>query len=81
MARPSGNPLAVAAGRATLHELDESAYDKLEALGARLQDGLERAARAAGQALICQRQGSLACVYFAREPVTNLQAVTDSNRE
>ena len=41
----SGNPLAMAAGIVTLRTLLQSgAYDKLEALGARLQEGLERVA-------------------------------------
>src|SRR5688572_28360068 len=39
----SGNPLSVAAGLATLERLSRADYDRLEALGARLQKGLERA--------------------------------------
>jgi glutamate-1-semialdehyde 2,1-aminomutase len=43
----SGNPLAMAAGLATLAHLDDSAYARLEALGARLAARLEAAASAA----------------------------------
>src|SRR5438034_7801912 len=47
----SGNPLAVAAGLATLRRLQkESPYDKLELLGARLERGLAHAAAGAGVA-------------------------------
>src|SRR5580700_10292739 len=38
----SGNPVAVSAGLATLERLDDALYARLEALGARLQEGLER---------------------------------------
>jgi glutamate-1-semialdehyde 2,1-aminomutase len=40
----SGNPLAVAAGLATLELLDESAYARLEAITERLAEGLREAA-------------------------------------
>ena len=38
----SGNPLAVAAGLATLHHLDERAYTRLAAITGQLADGLRR---------------------------------------
>ncbi len=41
----SGNPIAVNAGLTTLSLLDHSSYERLEALGSRLQTGLERALR------------------------------------
>ena len=41
----SGNPVAVSAGLATLERLDDALYARLEALGARLEDGLVRGAR------------------------------------
>src|ERR1700761_2466550 len=45
----SGNPLATAAGIATLKELrDDPPYELLETLGARLEEGLATAAREAG---------------------------------
>jgi glutamate-1-semialdehyde 2,1-aminomutase len=62
----SGNPLAMAAGRATLDTLSrqEGAYDRLEALGARLQSGLERAAARAGVQLAVSRAGSALTPFF-----------------
>src|SRR5713101_1240843 len=45
----SGNPLAMAAGLATLQELRENPpYARLEQLGKKLVDGLSEAARTAG---------------------------------
>ncbi|HEY4011852.1 MAG TPA: glutamate-1-semialdehyde 2,1-aminomutase [Polyangiaceae bacterium] len=65
----SGNPLAIAAGLATLSQLDASLYDRLEALGARLEAGLARAvARASAKACV-QRVGSMLTLFFAGGPV------------
>src|SRR5262249_31877266 len=56
----SGNPLAMAAGLATLRVLrDEPPYDRLEALAARLTEGLDRAATDAGVPHAVQRVGSM----------------------
>ena len=55
----SGNPLAMAAGTATLRELGSATYERLEVAGGRLADGLEAAARAAGVPARVPRVGSL----------------------
>jgi glutamate-1-semialdehyde 2,1-aminomutase len=71
----SGNPVAVSAGLATLDRLDDSLYARLEALGARLEEGLERAAArqvggSAGTARLCvQRIGSMITLFFTPGPV------------
>lgn len=64
----SGNPLAVAAGLATLHLLEAAPpYEKLERLGARLEQGLSRAL---GSRRGCvQRVGSLLTLFFGVERV------------
>jgi len=68
----SGNPLAMAAGLATLRKLrDESVYDELERKSARLGQGLEEAARAAGLAACVTRVGSMVCVFFTPGPVVD----------
>jgi glutamate-1-semialdehyde 2,1-aminomutase len=54
----SGNPLAMAAGIATLDRLDERAYERLDIAGRRFADGL----RAPG--LSVQRVGSLLTPFF-----------------
>jgi glutamate-1-semialdehyde 2,1-aminomutase len=71
----SGNPLAMAAGCATLDALTAAAgYDRLEALGARLQAGLRDAASAAGVDLTVNRVGSMLTPFFCRGPVTDLRS-------
>jgi glutamate-1-semialdehyde 2,1-aminomutase len=61
----SGNPLAVAAGLAMLQRLQkEMPYDKLEALGARLENGLSRAAADAGVPVQLNRVGSMFTLFF-----------------
>jgi glutamate-1-semialdehyde 2,1-aminomutase len=65
----SGNPVAVAAGIATLGGLNAAVYDRLEALGARLERGIRgNLARRAlpGQ---FQRAGSMATLFFTDRPV------------
>jgi glutamate-1-semialdehyde 2,1-aminomutase len=65
----SGNPMAMAAGYATLRLLTGQAYEKLEALSAALADGLAREAAAAGVAVQVNRVGSMLTVFFAEGPV------------
>jgi glutamate-1-semialdehyde 2,1-aminomutase len=62
----SGNPLAMAAGIATLDTLreHEGAYARLEELGARLEAGLTRAAHDAGVPLAVARSGSVLTPFF-----------------
>jgi len=67
----SGNPVAVAAGLATLRRLDASAYARLEDLGARLEAGLAEAIAAAGVAARVQRVGSAFTLFFTSEPVVD----------
>lgn len=72
----SGNPAAVASGLATLSLLDDALYEKLEALGARLEEGLKKAATDAGVTHCVQRVGSMITLFFAEGPITNF---ADSN--
>ena len=60
----SGNPLAMAAGLATLRVLTPATYDELEESGAWLHEGLARAAAAAGVSVRVARAGSLLTVFF-----------------
>lgn len=66
----SGNPLAVAAGLATLRELQRQgdAFDRLEAAGARLQAGLEASLKRHGVAGVVPRVGSMITLYFTKQP-------------
>jgi glutamate-1-semialdehyde 2,1-aminomutase len=68
----SGNPLAVAAGLATLRALDRpGVYERLEALGARVERDVADAARAAGVPVRINRVGSMLTVFFTDGPVTD----------
>ena len=60
----SGNPLAMAAGLATLRVLTPATYDELEESGAWLHEGLARAAAAAGVSVRVARAGSVLTVFF-----------------
>jgi glutamate-1-semialdehyde 2,1-aminomutase len=76
----SGNPLAMAAGIATLEILKEpGTYEALEAQGAKLESGLRDAAAAANIPVAINRCGSMICPFFvaaAGQPVTNYKQAT-----
>jgi glutamate-1-semialdehyde 2,1-aminomutase len=66
----SGNPIAMSAGIATLRLLAEpGVYDHLEALAARLADGLAAAAGAADVPFTSNRVGSMLTGFFCSGPV------------
>jgi glutamate-1-semialdehyde 2,1-aminomutase len=77
----SGNPLATAAGLATLRLLDAGAYTRLDALGALLESGLRDAAARAGTAARVQRVGSLLTLFFTAREVWNEDDAKTSDRE
>jgi glutamate-1-semialdehyde 2,1-aminomutase len=65
----SGNPLAVAAGLATLRLLDEAAYLRLASLTERLAGGLREAAAAGGHPVEVASVPGLLTVFFSDRPV------------
>ena len=67
----SGNPLATAAGLATLEQLTPDAYRTLTETAARLADGMTTAATAAGVACTVPRVGSLLGVFFCADAPTD----------
>lgn len=69
----SGNPLAMAAGIATLDVLAESpeAYAQLEARAVQLARGWSDGAQAANIPATINRVGSMLTAFFTREPVTD----------
>jgi glutamate-1-semialdehyde 2,1-aminomutase len=79
----AAHPLAVAAGLAMFDAIDRTAdfYSSLEARGARLQQGLEDAAGAAGAAVAIQRVGSMWTVFFAARPVRSWDDAAAVDRE
>ncbi len=72
----SGNPLAVAAGLATLKLIErEPPYARLDRLGQTLATGLEEAAREAGVPLACPRVGGMFTPFFLpRAPAHLIEA-------
>jgi glutamate-1-semialdehyde 2,1-aminomutase len=76
----SGNPLAVAAGLATLAQLRHAtAYARLDALGARLERGLRIAADKAGVPFTVNRVGSMLTGFFSAGPVTDYASARASD--
>ncbi len=70
----SGNPLAMRAGIETLDILDEpGAYERLETVSRRLDEGLRAAAREAGVAVTLNRVGSMLTAFFTDAPVTRFE--------
>jgi glutamate-1-semialdehyde 2,1-aminomutase len=68
----SGNPLAMAAGAAQLDLLRPAdTYERLEALSARLHQGLDRAVRATGARACINRVGSMITLFFCAGPVVD----------
>ena len=76
----SGNPLAMAAGIATLRALqDRTIYERLESLGERLASGLSDVFARHGVKHRSYRRGSMFCTFFCDEPVTDLDSATKAD--
>jgi len=76
----SGNPLAMAAGLATLKILNKGdIYQELEEKGRNLFEGVESAAVEAGLNVVINRMGSLGTLFFTAEPVTDFDSAKQSN--
>lgn len=78
----SGNPLAMAAGIATLKQLRErknEIYPRLEGLSAKLVEGIAGAAKEAGIPLSFNRVGSMFTWFFAPGPVTDWASASKSD--
>ena len=71
----SGNPLAMAAGLATLRALDAAAYERLAALTDRLTTGLSKLTE--GRPLRVASAPGLATLFFSTEPVGDFAAAKE----
>jgi glutamate-1-semialdehyde 2,1-aminomutase len=77
----SGNPVAMAAGIATLTELKKNPpYERLDRLSRRISEGFTAAAKEFGHAHQFQRVGSMWTLFFASEPVTNYETAVTSDK-
>jgi glutamate-1-semialdehyde 2,1-aminomutase len=80
----SGNPLAMAAGLATLRYLQEHAaevYPQLEATAKAVAEGVAAEAARAGVALILNRVGSMWTWFFTAGPVTDYAQAARSDTD
>ncbi|HWU68070.1 MAG TPA: glutamate-1-semialdehyde 2,1-aminomutase [Stenotrophobium sp.] len=78
----SGNPLAMAAGLATLRKLDDvMLYSRLETSTTRLLDGLKHAAKEAGVAFTTTQVGSMFGLYFGHGPIRGYEDVMACDAE
>src|SRR5712671_1204696 len=79
----SGNPLAMAAGYATLRYLRDhkEIYAQLDKLAAEVVGGVAAAAKDAGVTLCHNRVGSMFTWFFAPGPVTDWTSAAKSNTE
>ena len=78
----SGNPLAMAAGLATLRYLREQKqeiYLRLDKLGAELVAGVAAAAKDAGIPICHNRMGSMFTWFFSSGPVTDWASASKSD--
>ncbi len=76
----SGNPIAMAAGIATLTQLrDHPPYSRLDELTHRIEEGLTLAARQAGHECQFQSIGSMWTLFFNSHSVTNYETATASD--
>ena len=77
----SGNPLAMAAGLATLQAASERGiYERLDELGRCWRDGMREAASAGGQFAINQ-VGSMVSIFFTGGAVTDFASAASSDTE
>jgi glutamate-1-semialdehyde 2,1-aminomutase len=76
----SGNPLAMAAGIASLKMLrDDAPYKHLENTGQQLAKGLQDIAHDKGVPLQIPQVGSMYCLFFSEEKVNNFEQAISCN--
>ncbi len=78
----SGNPLAMAAGIATLRILQRGGiYEELEKKGKLLFDGILEKAEKKGVSVKINRIGSMGSIFFTDKDVIDFESVNKSNKE
>ena len=76
----SGNPAAMAAGIATLQQLEvDPPYRALESISLKLEQGLLESLGSKGKSVCTNRVGSMLTLFFAAGPVVNYQSSKTSN--
>ena len=78
----SGNPLAMAAGIASLKMLrDSPPYEHLEKMGMLLADGIRQIAKTRDIALQVPQAGSMFCLFFSEVEVTEFDGAIESRHD
>jgi len=77
----SGNPLAMAAGLATLAQLDDDAYVRLAGLTERLAAGLREAAASAGRELFVRSVPGLLTPFFTASAVSDYATASAADQD
>ena len=75
----SGNPVAMAAGIATLKALKPSVYKKIDLLAEELEKGLTSAAKKAGTPVTINRAGSMLTMFFTSGQVVDYPSAKKSD--
>ena len=77
----SGNPLAMTAGAETLRIIDEDPdfYAKVDAAGARIEEGIRDSLNCSGRNLTFNRVGSMFTLFFTPDPVTDFASAKRSD--
>lgn len=77
----SGNPIAMAAGKAMLTYLNENpeVYTELDRIGAKLENGLRAGSQKAGKNFTINRIGSMYTLFFNEQPVTDFASAKASD--
>jgi len=78
----SGNPLAMAAGIASLKLLKETnPYERLELMGQEIASGLIKLAESKSIPLQVPQVGSMFCLFFSEQTVTNFEQAVAAKHE
>ena len=77
----SGNPVAMAAGFATLSTLNnnQDIYQHINDTTQQLHNALEAAIKPSGIPFVINRYGSMISVHFSEKPVTNFEDAAEAN--
>jgi len=76
----SGNPLAMVAGITQLKEMERhNGWARLDEIGQQFEDGVREVLKKAGRDLTLNRIGSMFCLFFTEEEITNVDDVKKSD--
>ncbi len=76
----SGNPLAMVAGITQLKEMERhNGWARLDEIGQQFEDGVRDVLKETGRDLTLNRIGSMFCLFFTEEEITNVEDVKKSD--